>query len=154
MLYKFSDTIQTRTYQFGLIIWVVFIFPFWWSFQEQSKLQFKKMENYKQQPTMKDKQYRLWLVVRVQTPNLKYYWTVASCDCGRSQILGVIQRWNLCLMTTPAIILTLNKLMTLNLTLTDPRYAFETFLCATIVTIIRNYFGIRTRTPSHFELYK
>src|SRR6218665_1856777 len=32
--------------------------------------------------------------------NLKYYWTVTSCECGRSQISLFVISHDLCLMTT------------------------------------------------------
>jgi len=39
--------------------------------------------------------------------NLIYYWTIASCDRGRLQILNETLRWNFCLMTTLTLMLTL-----------------------------------------------
>ena len=50
----------------------------------------------------------LWLEGTPVAAECQYYWTIMSRDCGKFEVLGVIRRWNLCLMTTLNLILTLN----------------------------------------------
>jgi len=65
---------------------------------------------------------------------LKYYWTVASRDCGRQQIFSCDSEVKFVSndYTKPKTLTTLNLTVTdcrENLTVTDPHDAFETF-CA------------------------
>src|SRR6218665_3535795 len=83
--------------------------------------------------------YRLRLEVRVRTPKSQLLLALSAEGYKFVISRGVEFFSNFCLMTTLTLILTLG-LTALNLTLTDPHGAFESFCAPIFCDFIRNYY--------------